>query len=442
MNTSKKTFYTFLYKGALSGVTFVASALVGRYLDPADRVQYQYAGTFSQTGMTFVGGFTNYYGFALPRRPEDTQNIIQMGNLFIFSLSLIVWTAAVVVQLLPWHFLHLPQVVWWALMAMPFNFIFGYGSRILQGINEITWLNRANIAQPFIFLLIIGSLFFAKQNVPETLRLTLTYSGWLLSFAVTVLGTMLAAYRLLRRPNVLKWRFSRIDWRGTLNYGGWSSVAQIVNYLNYRIDFWLVGIFLPARIASLYGIAVAASEVLLNISGSVASVVFTRMTETRGSDAVFITQISTRQTLISSTIAALAMCLVFPWLLPLSFGWRYAGAVAPFFILLPGLIFKAASNIVIQYATNTLGEPKISIWMNGVSVLINAVFCVILLPAIGLLGGASASTISYVLSFVVYVIWFAKVERGQANGLWRIRKSDLVPYQKIVSQVWRKLSRR
>jgi hypothetical protein len=128
MSTSKHTLFSMIYKGLLSAVSFANSVLLARTLTPADRVELQYSATLAQTGMTYVGGYTNYYGFALPKYPEETRNIVQMGNLFMFALSLLVWGVTLVLALLPLPWLHLPRPWLWALCCLQLTFILGYVS--------------------------------------------------------------------------------------------------------------------------------------------------------------------------------------------------------------------------------------------------------------------------------------------------------------------------
>lgn len=441
-SSKKKTMFTMMYKAFLSGIGFINSALLARTLNKGDRVEFQYAGTLSQTGMTFVGGFTNYYAFALPKYPDETRSIIQMGNLVVFAASLLTWFITFIGLWLPIPYIHMSRPLMWALLVMPLTYVFGYGSRVLQASDEISWLNRVNAAQPVLFTLIILPLYLDKQHLSDAIRITATYASWIVSFGVSVVGTMYIAYRLLHMGGLAKLRFSKRHWLGTIHYGGWSSVAQVVNYANYRMDFWLVYKLVPVNEASLYGIAVVASEVLLNISSSISSVVFRRMTGNDRNDAIHITELSTRHTILSSSIVAIGMYAVFPWLITAAFTRAYAGAIIPFFILLPGLIIKAASNMVIQYATNSLGQPKTAIWMNGISAAFNALCCVIFIPALGLIGAAIASTASYLLSFIVYVIWFARVNQVSPAGLLVIRRSDLIPYFDVIKQVLRKVMRK
>jgi O-antigen/teichoic acid export membrane protein len=434
----KNTITSFLYKGFQSAIGFVISVLTARYLSNVDRGDFQTATVNVTSGMTFVGGYTNYYAFAIAKRPEDRVNAVQMGNLFIFTLSILFWIVTLCLIFIPNPFFHITAMWKWTLLVMPMTFIFGFGSRILNALHEIPWLNRVNILQPLVFLLIYLPLaVFAR--IPETERLLLTYVIWMSSYIVQIIVTMVIAYQLLKRTGVLKWRFSKVDWRGTVDYGSWSSIGQLVSYANYRIDFWMVRGFLYNELA-IYGAAVAAAEVLNTLAQSISSVVFARMTGGNREDAIHITEIATRQTLISSTIAALGLYIVAP-LFVVFYGPRYAGLLSPFFILIPGLIIKGASNVIIQYATNSIGKPRISIWMNGISIVVNAICCIFLIPTMGMNGGALASTISYVAGFIVYIIWFGKVTGRSPHGLWRIRKSDFVPYFDLMHAVFRRLRR-
>lgn len=445
MRTATQTVFTFLNKVLLSFLAFINSALAARTLDKGDRVQFQFAGTVTTTGTTFVGGYTGYYAYALPKSPADTERIVHTGTWFVAFACVLVWGGEwLLVRVLG---LHLSAAWAWAVACMPLNFVFGFGTRLLQGSDEITWLNRANTVQPLLFLVTYVPLWLHRQ-LPESARILWTYRLWWLSFAVAALCSVGIAFWRLRRQGRLQnlfpaWRgWSRHHIRGTLDYGSWLSVSYVVNYANLRMDFWWVLGMLPARVASDYGIAVTSSEVLVTIANSVASVVFTRMTGGPRHDAIRITQAAVRQTLLSATAVAAVMCVTFPWLIVTVFGARYQPAVVPFLILLPGLVFRASGLLIIQYATNQLGNPRISIWMNGVSAAMCAAVAAAAVPRLGLAGGAVASTTSYVVSYALYVAWFARHTGTPARDLYTIRAGDLAPYRQMAQRMWRRVTRR
>jgi O-antigen/teichoic acid export membrane protein len=440
MRTSTKTLFTFFYKGALSVVSFLVSVLVARWFGStdagvADRALFQLAGTYAQTGMTFVGGFTNYYAYAVSKWPDERDQVVQTGNMLVFGASLAVWAASWLV----WQFGggRMGPEWMWALWLTPCMFIFGYGTKLLNALDDVTWLNRLNLVQPLMFLAVLVALWHWRP-LDVSIRLHAAFMLWFATYAVTAAWAMVMAYRRLGRRSASAWRWWPRHGRGTLEYGGWSSIAQVVSYANYRMDFWMTALFLGNTVTSVYGIAVVASEVLLNLSGSLSQVVFARMTSASRDDAATLTETASRQTLLSSALVALGMAVVFPVLIRYAYGYRYAPAILPFLILLPGLVFKAASNLVIQYATNSLGQPVTSIWMNGLCALINAALCWALLPLWGMLGAAIASTVSYGVSFYLYTLWYEHVSSRPASELWRIRRDDLAAYTRLARTLLRR----
>jgi O-antigen/teichoic acid export membrane protein len=435
-----------MYKLLLSGVLFLNGALTARYFqDPGNRYQFQSAQVNANAGMTYVGGFTGYYAYALPKRPEYTLRIVQMGNLFVALMSLFIWLIAMAVH--TWVFPHTTvkpwmTSLWWTAVCLPFYLIFGYASRLLQGLNEMTWLNRANMFQPLLFFVIYIPIFF-DQHLSEASRVTVTYSIWTGTFGVSAIAALVIAYRFLGLPGIWQWRFSREHWQGTIGYGGLLSISNLVNYVNLRLDFWLIAILgVSSRLNAQYGVAITASEVLLNISQSVAQVVFTRMVGGSREDAIHITEVSSRQTMLSSGIVAIGMFVTFPFIMYVAFGARYAGSIVPFLILLPGLVMRAAGNIIIQYFQNQLGNVRATISMNAVTVIFKGVFCLALVPWMGIVGAAIASSVAYFLSYLVYVWQFARVNHVSATGLVVIRKSDFTPYFDLVRKATHRITRR
>lgn len=435
LSTSRKTFFTFLNKSFLSIISLLNSILLARFLLPGDRGWFQATQTYATFGTTLIGGYTGYYAYALSKDPEEAQPTVQMGNLFVFGVSLV--TLGIAFALKSVLGSALSMMWWWAILCLPVGFVYNYGTKILQGINQIGWLNRANNAQPILWFAFTIGLYSEKYRLNELQRVHLAYALWVFSFALAAALTMLVSYGLLRNRKTIAWSFHPAKWRGTMRYGGWLSLSNAVNTLNYRVDFWFVQWLTTPTILSVYGIAVTASEVLVNISTSIGSVVFQRMTGGQRDDAIALTEAATRQTVLSSLLISVVMYIFFPALILLAYPRTYAGAVLPFCILLPGLIARSAGNLIIQYATNQLANPKVSIWMNGVSVLINAAACLIFVPILKGVGGAIASTVSYTISYAIYIGWFARVNQVSPGGLLWLRRSDWAPYGLLWRRVWR-----
>lgn len=436
MSLVRSTVFTFINKLAVSMLGFLNSVLLARFNSNLSYGIYQTSASLNSVPTTFLGGYTGFYAYALAKDEGDALAITQMGNLFVFCLGGIFLAGVAALKLFAG--VHFSPTVWWACLCMPVSVLFNYGTKLLQGLNEVNWLNRANILQPAVLLVISTLLILNAGHWSEPVRLRFTYLAWIGSFALAAIATLWIAFKLTRKRHAWKWAVHAQTWKGMLRYGSWLSISNAVNIVNYRIDFWFVASLWPTH-ASEYAIAVTASEVLLQVSGSISIVVFRRMTSGTRADAIRITQLSVRHTLISSLIATIPMYLLFPSLIHIAYGSRYGGAVTPFLILLPGLVVKAAGNVLIQYATNQLGRPQIAIWMNGMCAAINAIGCLVLVPTMQITGAAVASTVSYLCAFIVYTIWFSKINKIRAAELLVIRRSDIIPYYTAVKRVliWR-----
>lgn len=439
MNQRKVTFYSFIYRGLSAVLTFVNSVIVARYLtDKGDRGDYQLSATYATSGQRFSGGFANYFSRSLPRRPEDRVQIVQMGNFIMFLFSIVVWIVAACIG---W-FGHPSEIVMFALVGMPFTFLFGYASRLLNALGEISWLNRANISQAVVFLCVYLGFIAFNRHLTATDRLIWTYRIWLTSWFIAVATTLFVLYHKLRFGETLKWKWSKHEWRGFLSFGTWSSLALLSGYVNYRIDFWMLGWLTgDDALLSTYGIAITAAEILNTLTQSISSVVFHRVSAASANEAGEITEHATRQTLITSAGLACVLAALMPLLIILYGKAKYGAAVGPFYILLPGLILKAATIVIAQYFTNSRGKPLTLLWVNIIVICCNALICVFMIPLLGMYGAGISSTLAYLLELATYVFWYNRVSGRRGRDLIRLRTSDLRPYLEVGEIVRRRIGR-
>lgn len=432
-NQRRLTFYSFVYRGLSALLTFANGAITARYLPPADRGDYQTMVTYATSGQFFSGGMANYFARAIPRRTNEREQIVQMGNFMMFLLSMAVWLAAAAVSV----FGHPSQVVLFALVGAPLTFLFGYSSRLLNAIGEISWLNRANVTQAVIFLLVYLAYIQFNHSITAQVRLQWTMRIWLLTWAVTIIITLFVAYRKLNFQGVWKWVWSASDWRELRGFGFWSSMALFSGYINYRIDFWMVRwVTHDKDLVSVYGIAVVAAEILNTLTQSIAAVVFHRVAAASSDDAGSITEIACKQTLITSTMLACVLAALMPILVDVYGRVNYAAAIGPFYIILPGLILKSAANVIGQYFTNSQGTPRTLLIVNIVVIAFNALICLFLIPKVGMYGAAISSTASYLLELCFYIVWYHRASGRKGSKLWKLSKPDFQPYVDVA--LWAK----
>ena len=185
-------------------------------------------------------------------------------------------------------------------------------------------------------------------------------------------------------------------------------LANLVGLMNYRVDLFLVEHYLGLASTGVYSIAIMVAELLWLLSSAVTQAAYARIglpdRDTAARLVVRIVHGNLMVLLLAAPALYLAARFVLPWLL----GPAYGDASLLLVILLPGVLSYGAASPLSAYFTNHAGRPQVPALVAGLSMLINVALCVALIPRIGIIGGAVATTVSYVISVIVLLLLFAR----------------------------------
>jgi O-antigen/teichoic acid export membrane protein len=185
-----------------------------------------------------------------------------------------------------------------------------------------------------------------------------------------------------------------------LRFGLAGQVGNIVQTLSYRLDAYLVLLFVDTGGVGIYAIGVSLSEALWLIANSVASVLLPRLS---GADDAYVermTPLVCRTTLLATLLGACALAAAAPVFVPLLFGARFDAAILPLLLLLPGTVALAAAKVLSAYIFSR-GKPFTNTLI-AVATFVTMVLCdVALIPLFGVEGAAVASTLAYGLSLAL-----------------------------------------
>jgi O-antigen/teichoic acid export membrane protein len=188
--------------------------------------------------------------------------------------------------------------------------------------------------------------------------------------------------------------------RKLLGFGILGQLGNVVQTLNYRLDSYLVLLFVDARGVGLYAIGVSLSEALWLLANSVAVVLVPKLT---AADEAYVSQttpIVCRGTVLASLSGAVLLGLLAPWLIPTLFGDAFRGSVAPLLWLLPGTVALAASKVLSAYVFSR-GRPLINTSIAAATFAATMAGDLALIPTLGVNGAAIASSLAYILSLVL-----------------------------------------
>lgn len=124
----------------------------------------------------------------------------------------------------------------------------------------------------------------------------------------------------------------------SLRYGGKGYVGNIAQFLNYRLNIFLVAYFLDVAAVGFYVLAVGMAERLWMIPGSIGTVLFPRVAAIDKTQANQLTPKVSRHTLFIVFMLSIVLLALARPLIQLLFGTAFLPSVEPLMVLLPGIV--------------------------------------------------------------------------------------------------------
>ncbi|MDB5084862.1 MAG: hypothetical protein JWN30_1748 [Bacilli bacterium] len=401
-------FRTFFYKVGLSGIGFFIAYLTTRYLGASGRGVYSNCTVYLGIYVSLFGAFGNYFSIATNRLGRSSKLVFQMNMSFITWLSLLtlLLTAVLFATKSLWQS-HLSSALLVIGIVAPFALLVGFIQRTLNGLHEMERLNRSNTVQPFFFVILAALLVVCLQGVSENQKLVAILASWLVSYLCAAIYSI---YLLKQASDVSFAPTAKSPiWREFLSYGTSLSVSNGIESFNTRIDFLLVGWMMSIKESAYYSNAIVVAEVINFIYITITQLTFAKVSSPNREESIRITERAFQLTGAACLAAGIAAIFIIPPIIPLVFGKDFARSVAPFEILVPGVILYGLFVILITFFTNQLGRSRIRIYIDFLGGIIKAACCVLLIPRHGLAGAAMGSLISYFVCCVIAIVIYVRL---------------------------------
>ncbi|MDD3653283.1 MAG: sugar transferase [Desulfotomaculaceae bacterium] len=313
-----------------------------------------------------------------------------------------------------------PKVfLWAALILFPLELVQFFLKSLLQGAQDFRRFNLVSLVTP------AGTLIFAVVAVQV---FHLGVPGALLSFG---LGYLLG---LLFTLGAVRTHFYVTDQtkqdanyvKQCLGYGWKAHLSNILTFINYRADLYLVNLLLNPIDTGIYVIAIQLAERLWMLSQAVSTVILPRLSELDHDEdsRKRLTPIVARWVFLVTIIAAGIVALLITPLIEILFGSQYLPAAGAFIWLLPGIVLFSFSRVLANDLA-ARGRPELNMYTALLIVIVNVLANMLLIPKIGIKGAALATTIAYSCNAVVNLFLFVRIS---GNKWWEavfFNRSDL-----------------
>lgn len=433
---AKDTALTLLARVVGLALALLSSVIIARALGPDGTGVYTLAILFPILIITFtnlgLGPATVYY---VAQEKYSVREVF--GNNIV--LSAIIGVVAVLLGLVlvivfpAWIF---PEVarsyLVLALILVPvYLFSQQYISQILLGARRIKEFNAVSVADKFLFLLFV---FVA------TVGLGLGIAGAIWAGILSSLVLCFVLFFWLRRiAGGVRFRLNLAYIRDGLRYGVKAHLGNIIGFLNYRIEVFLLGAFLPVSAVGFYAVAVGLAEKLWFVSESASIVLFPTVSAERDEQQrKTFTPLVSRTILLITAIGAVALLLVSQWIIVFFYSEEYLPTVQLFRILLPGIVFLSVGRILANDIAGR-GRPLLNTYVGGIGVVVQIGLNLAWIPRLGAVGSAWATTISYGIILVARLWLYMKLSGNSLTKVIVPQSSDWLLYRQLAQLAWRRV---
>lgn len=310
---------------------------------------------------------------------------------------------------------------WVFAFAVPLFLDYNVLIAVLQGSSRFPAMNAVILAQPLaLFALLAFGVLFGDVDTTAALLFWSAATG----------GATLLALVLVGRDGLLPADLLRVDWgslRDQVRFGVQGQVGNLVQLLNYRLDQYLVLLFVSTAGVGIYAVSVTVSQSVWFIANAVATVLLPRLASTDAADAARTTPLICRSTLLVSALAAGGLAAASPWLIEALFGGAFKEAVTPLLWLLPGTVALAGSKVLTSYIFSQ-GRPLTNSLITGAALVVTLVADFALIPPLGVAGAAIASSLAYGVHFALSLLAYRQLSGGSMWEAVLVRGDDLRRY--------------
>jgi O-antigen/teichoic acid export membrane protein len=310
-----------------------------------------------------------------------------------------------------------------AALAVPGMFIASFCNSVILGRQSLRAFNLLLAAQG-------TSLFVAELVVVGLLGAGLV--GAIVTYVVVMAGSGVASAVAMIRLAPFRPQLSRATARRVLRFGIVLHPASLAGFFSYRADVFLMSALLrdPSALG-VYGLAVNVAELCFFVADATSTVLFPRIAASDRRDAAVIVPAISRTAMALTGAGALGLAALSVVAIPLVLP-TYARSVPPILILLPGVVALSASKVLSGYLSG-IGRPGPISAVASMTLVLNIVANLALIPILGPVGAAISSLVSYSVNGGLMVKLGARQAGVGVRAMIVPRLADLARLRQLVT---------
>ncbi len=315
-----------------------------------------------------------------------------------------------------------------SLISLPFIFLTKNLQVIFQGKEEFEKFNLIVILNQLgVFVFCIVFLIFLELGL----------FGAVAAFVSSQLLVFSALFYFLKEKynlTIFQGSFSKSYCINSFSYGLKGHISNILAFINYRVDLFIIAYYLNDVAVGLYSVAVTVVERIWVVSQSVSTVLFARVSNLNTDvERAKFTAIVARNVLFISFLGGVLLYFFGGWLIYLLFGKEFNDSIAPFIWLIPGVVLLSFARILSNFFSG-IGKPEINTYVASFTTILNIGLNIYLVPKLGVVGAAIATSITYTFNMVIKTTIYAVMNKMSLFEFLLVKSTDFGLYKNYINK--------
>jgi O-antigen/teichoic acid export membrane protein len=231
--------------------------------------------------------------------------------------------------------------------------------------------------------------------------------------------------------------------RTALRFGRRAWSADVLQFLNYRLDLFILAAYVARAEVGLYSLAVSLTMLAWLVPSAIGQVLLPRTASldsasTAGhvsrADANGAVARVIRHTVILQLPTGAVVVVLLTVGIPLVYGAPFHGSIALGLLLLPGVLAASVAKVVSPVITGR-GFPIYSVYNVLITVPVTVTLYYLLIPPLGATGAALASTASYTLTTILAMYFYRRATGSSVRAALVPTRADVREYRVAVAHV-------
>jgi len=308
-----------------------------------------------------------------------------------------------------------------ALIAQFFLLNFNALLSIYLGKKEFIKSSVFELLFTLIWFLLAAFLFIIRKNSIELLIIF-----WVCNIVVNCIIILIF---IIKEDSI---SFSSEILKDQISYGLKVYAVNIILILNYKTDLIMLGAISGMHYTGVYSVTIFLSELISKPISYMATVFFPQIVSNADNEKNSLTAMVSRFTFFITIAAGLIILFFNKLIINLFFDKSYYHAINTLIFLIPGIIFYSVVR-VLAIDTNGRGETNVNIAIFSISYIINIILNLILIPHFNDAGAAISTSISYIITFIFFLLFFKFKRKININDILLIKKSDIKLINDIIT---------